>query len=42
MKQYKIPKTILELDVSIVDLAIIGCKRNFEMYVTHGEIFDLL
>jgi hypothetical protein len=42
MKQYRIPKNILELAVSIVDLAIIACKRNFEMYETHGEIFNSL
>jgi hypothetical protein len=42
MKEYKIPKNILELAVSIVDLAIIACKRNFEMYKRHGRVFDLL
>jgi hypothetical protein len=42
MEQYKMPKNILELAVSIVHVATIACKRNFEMYVTHGEVFDLL
>jgi len=42
MKQYKMPKKTLELAGSIVDRTIIACKRNFEMYETHGEVHDLL